>query len=132
MRRREACPSRTREVSRPERLIDGHRSFAHVGKSRFLTVASPGVTLRTLPTRAKSRPLLYVDTRRAPGRLEFPLGQALAAPGQEDGNGIGRADHTLPHLEEALDQLHRLDIRHGAEHDAPEALSGGAELPAPR
>jgi len=33
MRRREACPTRARELSRPERFMGGYRDFAHVGKS---------------------------------------------------------------------------------------------------
>src|SRR5258705_3177592 len=113
MRRREAFPTRAREVSRQERFMGGLRSFAHMGKSTFLTVASPGVALGILPTWAKSRSLFWVDAPHWPGRLELPLGQALAAPGQEDGDGIGRADDALAQLEEALNQLHRLDVRHG-------------------
>jgi hypothetical protein len=57
--------------------------------------------------------LVYGDARHGPGGLNLPLGQALAAPRQEDGDGIGRADDALPQLEEALDQLDRLDVRHG-------------------
>ena len=103
MRRREACPTRTREESRPERFMGDRRSFGHVGKSGLLKVASLGVSLGILPKRAKSRAGLSIDPQHWPSRLELPLGQALAAPGQEDGNGIGRADDAFAQLEEALD-----------------------------
>ncbi len=83
--------------------MGGRRGFARAGKSRFLTVASPGVTLRILPARAKSRPLLYVDTRHEPDRLELPLGQALAAACQKDRDRVGAADDPPAEREESLD-----------------------------
>src|SRR5262252_8629775 len=132
MRRREAWPTRTREESWPERFIDGRRRFAHVGKIEILTIASPGVALQILPTWAKFRSFLCVDAPEGRSRLELPLGQTLTAPGQEDGNGIGRADDTFPQLEEALHQLHRLDVRHGAQYRPAEALTRWAGFTAAR
>jgi hypothetical protein len=66
------------------------------------------------------------------GRLELPFGQALAAPGQENGKGVGRADDTFAQLEEALDQLQRLDVRHGTQHRPAEALARRAGFTATR
>jgi hypothetical protein len=37
------------------------RSFAHVGKNRFLTVASRGVFLRVLPTWGKFQPMFFLS-----------------------------------------------------------------------
>src|SRR5713101_4954913 len=106
-------------------------SFARAGKRGFLTLASLGVSFRVLPLRAKSWTLLYGDTRRTSGRLDLPLVETLAAAGQEDGHGIGRTHHALAQLEEALDQLHGLDIRHGGQDRAPKTLPRGTEFVAP-
>src|SRR5215831_2378501 len=87
MRRPEALPMRSRFFSRRERIRLA-LSFAHMGKNIFLTLPSPRVHFPRLPTWANARIALDGDTLARVGYLEFPLRQALPAPGQEDGHGV--------------------------------------------
>ena len=67
-----------------------------------------------------------------PARLEFPFRQALATTSKKDRDGISRAYNLRAHSEELLDELHRFDVGHGAQHGAPKALARGARLSASR
>src|SRR5215467_3332507 len=87
MRRREALPMRIRFFSRRKRIRLAV-SFAHMGKDTFLTLVSPRVHFPGSPTWANARAVLNGDTPERVGGLEFPLWQALPAPGQEDGHRI--------------------------------------------
>ena len=60
--------------------------------------------------------------------MDLPVRQAFATPGEEDPDWVVGVHHVGPHLEEALHDLHRLDVGHRAQHRAPEALSGRERL----
>src|SRR5215472_14718697 len=54
----------------------------------------------------------------------FPIGQALAATGQENADGIVGADDTLTELEKTVNEFHRFYVRHRAQNRPTKPLAG--------
>src|SRR5205085_11649538 len=63
--------------------------------------------------------------------VRFPLGQTLAAAGEEYADRMVGPGNTLTELEVPLHELHRLDVRQEAEDRPPEPLPRRRELAAP-
>src|SRR2546428_420065 len=58
----------------------------------------------------------------------FPVRETLAAPGEENPDGVRGVDHVPADLEEVLDQFHGFDVRHCTQDRTAKLFAGWAGL----